>query len=223
MPEEKETQDQAVGAQRVLVCGDTYVNSRARPEIESSAQFRIVFDEQNRDRNDNVGTSFHQSGQRLFRVGFRQDDKSHDGMTKHLDPSLESHERKVGPKDGKKTINEKDREPLIVPNNFRELNVPFAEHISARCNQREVDASIERASLLQSDGACVKTKGVEPFRRLPGTIIRNQISGIQSAPVTLGLSRMSLRKRKTTKATVRQDAMDGGRCIGYMQRSEGGG
>ena len=55
-------------------------------------------------------------------------------MTKHLDPPFESHERKVGPKDGKKTINEEDREPLILANNYRELNVPFAEDIRTGCN-----------------------------------------------------------------------------------------
>ena len=55
-------------------------------------------------------------------------------MTKHLDPPLESNKGEVGPKDRKKTINEKDREPLILANNLRELNMPFAEHISASGN-----------------------------------------------------------------------------------------
>jgi len=41
---------------------------------------------------------------------------------------------KVGTKDDKKTINEKDRQPLILSNNLRELNVPFAEKISASGN-----------------------------------------------------------------------------------------
>src|SRR6266481_5638912 len=55
--------------------------------------------------------------------------------------------------------------------------------------------------------------------------IRSQISGSQSAPLTSGLSRISRRKRKIIKATVRQDAMVGERCIGYIrgQRSAGGG
>ena len=55
-------------------------------------------------------------------------------MAQHLDPSLKRHERKVGPNDGKKAINEEDREPLILANNYRELNVPFAEHIRTGCN-----------------------------------------------------------------------------------------
>lgn len=52
--------------------------------------------------------------------------------------------------------------------------------------------------------------------------IRSQISGSQRAPLTSGLSRMSRRKRKIIKATVRQDAMVGERCIGYIRgrRSE---
>src|SRR5213592_1217504 len=55
--------------------------------------------------------------------------------------------------------------------------------------------------------------------------IRSQISGSQRAPLTSGLSRMSRRKRKIIKATVRQDAMVGERCIGYIRgrRAEGGG
>ena len=55
-------------------------------------------------------------------------------MTKHLDPPFESHKREVGPKDGEKAINEEDRKPLIVPNNLRELHLPFAEYVRAGCN-----------------------------------------------------------------------------------------
>jgi hypothetical protein len=35
-------------------------------------------------------------------------------MTDYLNPSLERNEMKVGPKDGKKTVDKKDSEPLIV-------------------------------------------------------------------------------------------------------------
>ena len=55
-------------------------------------------------------------------------------MTEHLDPPFESYEREVGPKDGKETINEKDREPLVLSNNLQELNSSFAEHINAGGN-----------------------------------------------------------------------------------------
>src|SRR5207248_8435553 len=41
----------------------------------------------------------------------------------------------------------------------------------------------------------------------------SQMSGSQSAPLTLGLSRMSRRKRKTIKASVRKRASRGGRPI----------
>src|SRR5947208_9667349 len=53
----------------------------------------------------------------------------------------------------------------------------------------------------------------------------SQRSGSHRPPLTSGLSRMSRRKRKIINATVRQDAMLGGRCIGYIRglRSEGGG
>src|SRR6266513_1019823 len=55
--------------------------------------------------------------------------------------------------------------------------------------------------------------------------IRSQISGSQRAPLKSGLSRMSRRKRKIIKATVRQDARGGERCIGYIsgRRAEDGG
>src|SRR5207247_4550883 len=53
----------------------------------------------------------------------------------------------------------------------------------------------------------------------------SQRSGSHRPPLTSGVSRMSRRKRKIINATVRQDAMLGGRCIGYIRglRSEGGG
>src|SRR6266576_3294339 len=41
----------------------------------------------------------------------------------------------------------------------------------------------------------------------------SQSSGSQSAPLTLGFSRMSRRKRKAMKASVRQDATAGGRWM----------
>src|SRR2546430_15685146 len=53
----------------------------------------------------------------------------------------------------------------------------------------------------------------------------SQGTGSHRTPLTSGLSRMSRLKRKIIKASVRQDAMLGGRCIGYIRglRSEGGG
>src|SRR5438094_9480780 len=45
----------------------------------------------------------------------------------------------------------------------------------------------------------------------------SQRTGSHRAPLTSGLSRMSRLKRKIIKASVRQDAMLGGRCIGYIR------
>ena len=79
----------------------------ARPLVEASTQLGIVLDKQNGDRNDHVGTSFHQSFYRFLRVRFRQDDQRHDRMTKNLDPPLESHERKIRPNNGNETVEQK--------------------------------------------------------------------------------------------------------------------
>ena len=53
----------------------------------------------------------------------------------------------------------------------------------------------------------------------------SQRTGSQSAPLIPGFSRISRLNRKIMKAIVRQDAMVGERCIGYIRgrRSEGGG
>ena len=89
-------------------------------------------------------------------------------MTKHLEPPFESNKRKVRPKDGKKTINEEDREPLIVPDNFRKTGLPLVKDINARCNQCKVHARVERAPLFERNSAYLETENVKPFRNLPG-------------------------------------------------------
>jgi hypothetical protein len=55
-------------------------------------------------------------------------------VTEYFDPPLESHERKVGPKNGEKTVNEEDGEPLIVPNNPREPDLSFTQDVNAGRN-----------------------------------------------------------------------------------------
>src|SRR5713101_260507 len=49
----------------------------------------------------------------------------------------------------------------------------------------------------------------------------SQISGTQSAPLTLGFSRMSRLKKKIMKAIVRNDAMIGGRWIPMVSEGRG--
>jgi hypothetical protein len=93
--------------------------------------------------------------------------------------------------------------------------------ISAKQNEASsgLPSSTEAAPLTG------KPKMFSHWERPLEQAITSQMSGSQSAPLTLGLSRMSRRKRKIIKATVRQDAMVGERCIGYIrgQTSEGGG
>ena len=90
------------------------VTVSSRPQVEASSQFRIVFDEENGNRNDHIGTSFHQPFYRFLRIRFRQDDQRHDRMTKNFDPPLESHEGKIRPGDGNETVEQKNDEPTVV-------------------------------------------------------------------------------------------------------------
>src|SRR6266404_8493524 len=118
MPEEKETQDQTISTQHVFARGDTCAHSHACPFVVASSQLRIVFDEENGNRDNHIGASLHQPYQRFFEIRLRKDDKRHDRMTKNFDPPLESHEGKIRPGDGNKTVEQKSDEPTIVPNNF---------------------------------------------------------------------------------------------------------
>src|SRR5260370_6149302 len=121
MPKEKETQDQKICTQHVLVGGYTGVHRPSGPRIEISTQLRIVFDKQNRDRNDHVGTSFHQSSDRFFAIPFRKNDERHDRKTKNFHPPLESDERKVRPNNVNKAINEEARQHALVPGYFSNI------------------------------------------------------------------------------------------------------
>src|SRR5437588_848347 len=118
MPEEKETQDQTVCTQHVFVPGDTVDHLTASPWIIITPQFRIVFDEENGNRDEHIGASLHQSFYRFLRIRFRKDDQRHDRMTKNFDPPLESHEGKIGPGDGNETVEKERDEPTILRNNF---------------------------------------------------------------------------------------------------------
>ena len=57
------------------------------------------------------------------------------GLTENFDPSLESHERKIGPNDGNKTVEQKSDEPAVILNNLGKTNLPFIEDVKPRCNQ----------------------------------------------------------------------------------------
>jgi hypothetical protein len=50
----------------------------------------------------------------------------------------------------RKAVNEKDRKPLIVPNNFQKLELSFFEEVSASGNESEVDRRIQRAYPLRA-------------------------------------------------------------------------
>jgi hypothetical protein len=117
MPKETETQDQTIYTQAVFASGDALGHSRA-PLGETSSQLRIVFDPENGNRDDHIGTSLHQPYQRFFEIRFRKDYQCHDRMTKNFDPPLESHEGKIRPNDGNETVEKKSDEPTVVQNNF---------------------------------------------------------------------------------------------------------
>jgi len=118
IPKEKETQDQTILTEPVFVCGDSGAHLHASPLVILRSQVRIVFDEQNGNRDDHIGAPFHQTYQRFLGIRFGKDDEHHDRVPKNFDPSLKGHERKIRPGDGNKTVQQKSDEPTVVKNNF---------------------------------------------------------------------------------------------------------
>src|SRR5206468_11382061 len=123
MPKEKETQDHTIRTQHVFAHSDTIVSWRTGPFVEGSTPLRIVFDKENRNRDDYVGTSFHQLCHRFFGIRFGKDNEHHDRMTKNFDPPLESYEGKIRPGDGNETVEQKSDEPTVVANDFRKTDL----------------------------------------------------------------------------------------------------
>jgi hypothetical protein len=149
VPAEEETQEQAQASQHVLGIGDAPVRSQTGPLIETATDFRIISNEQDGKRNEHVSTPFHQPCQCFLEIGLGQNNKGHNRKAENFDPSLESYERKIGPNDGNKAVEQKGDEPAVILNDLVEANLPFIENISARGDQCEVDESVKRVSLLQ--------------------------------------------------------------------------
>ena len=118
IPKEKETQDQTICTQPVFADGDALGYARATPLVVSHSQLGIVFDPENGNRDDHIGAPFHQTYQRFLGIRFGKDDEHHDRVPQNFDPSLKSHERKIRPGDGNKTVQQKSDEPTVVKNNF---------------------------------------------------------------------------------------------------------
>src|SRR5205807_5128178 len=117
IPKEKVTQDQAICTQHIFVSGDTSVHNRA-PLVETPSPFRIVFNEQNGNRDDYISTPFQQCFNRLVRIRLRKDDQRHDRMTENFDPPLESHQGKIRPCYGDETVEQENDKPAIILNNL---------------------------------------------------------------------------------------------------------
>ena len=107
MPKEKETQDQTICTQQVLAYRDAVVGRQAAPLLEGSTPLRIVFDEENGNRDDHIGASLHQACQRFFEIRFRKNDQRHDRMIKNFGHPFECNERIIGPNDGNETVSNK--------------------------------------------------------------------------------------------------------------------
>ena len=84
-------------------------------------------------------------------------------MTYYLGPPLERHERKVGPENCQKAIDEKNDEPLIIPNDLRKLDLSFNKDVNTRQDQTVVDGGIQRASFFYRNTSHVHAKEAEPF------------------------------------------------------------
>src|SRR6266403_1517088 len=57
-----------------------------------------------RRRYEHVSASLYQPFQRFHGIGFREEDEDHNRMTDNLDPSLESSERNIRPKNCEETV-----------------------------------------------------------------------------------------------------------------------
>jgi len=66
MPKEKETQDQAIFTQGVFASGDAADYLHATPLVVIQSQSRIVFDEENGNRDDHISAPLHQPFQALL-------------------------------------------------------------------------------------------------------------------------------------------------------------
>jgi hypothetical protein len=118
IPKEKETQDQTISTQQVLVYGDAGAHLDASPLVILRSQVRIIFYEEDGNRDNHIGAPFHQTYQPFLGIRFGKDDEHHYRVPKNFDPSLKSHEGKIRPGDGNKTVEQKSDEPTIVKNNF---------------------------------------------------------------------------------------------------------
>ena len=90
-------------------------------------------------------------------------------MAEYFDPALEGGEGKVRPGDGYETIDEKEDEPSVIPNNLAKIDLPLVQHPQARQNQSEINQGIERVAFVRSAKGDGKMQDAKPLSRRPGT------------------------------------------------------
>src|SRR5207249_4726544 len=123
IPKEEEAQNHAICTQHVFVTGDAFNHLDATPPVIVRPQLRVILNEENGNRDDNVGRPLHQGSQRFCRVGLCKDDERHNRNTKAFDPSLGRNKRIVRPNNRNETIRKESDYPALLPNNFRKTNL----------------------------------------------------------------------------------------------------
>ena len=162
MPKEKEAEYKAEAAQGVLVSSNTAILTHP-PFAEKSAPLRIVSDKENGNRKHNISASFEESLYRLLRIRFRQEDKGYHRVPQYLNPSLERHERMVGPGDGKEAVDEKDREPAVILQDLPQADLPLPKDIKTYCNHGKIETGIHWTPFVLRAAADADTKHVQPY------------------------------------------------------------
>src|ERR1700733_10682846 len=66
----EQSKDQAHGPEHVLVQSDARQLGFAAPRRPAASPIRVVFDEKDRNRDDDIGATFYHPADGLFRVGF---------------------------------------------------------------------------------------------------------------------------------------------------------
>ena len=162
---EEQPENQTQIAERVLVGGDPDVDHLVGPAIVASAKIRQVLDEQDRDGNQEIAAALEQTLHRPDGIELRHHDQRHHDVPDDLVPSLERRQRKVGPQDADRRVDEEQRDPRVVLEELAPRGLPREQNEEGRDDQDEEGISIDRASFEEGIRRVKIHSGAKPLRR----------------------------------------------------------
>src|SRR5579862_8595392 len=152
-PKRSQEQNEGDYSKHILVKGQAVVHLRSGPRIIGSAKIRIIFNKQQRKRNQNESCAREQAAKCSDRLSIRYNNEDHHNIPNRLNPAFERHVREIGPDDADKAKQEIDQDRPVGSEEPERPPSSMDKNTDSRNQQCREECPINRAAIQLNIGS----------------------------------------------------------------------